>query len=42
VLTLELARGKSIAVAGRAAAAAAARVVEGPGLGTLAVALRRL
>ena len=35
VLTLELARGKSIAVAGRAAAAAAARVVEGPGLGTL-------
>jgi 1D-myo-inositol 3-kinase len=35
VLTLELAAGKSLAVAGRAAAAAAARVVEGPGLGTL-------
>ena len=36
VLTLELARGKSLADAGRAAAQAAARVVEGPGLGTLA------
>jgi sugar/nucleoside kinase (ribokinase family) len=35
VLTLELAQGKSLIVAGRAAAAAAARVVEGPGLGTL-------
>jgi sugar/nucleoside kinase (ribokinase family) len=35
VLTLELAGGKSLAEAGRAAAAAAARVVEGPGLGTL-------
>jgi len=35
VLTLELARGRPLAVAGRAAAAAAARVVEGPGLGTL-------
>jgi 1D-myo-inositol 3-kinase len=35
VLTLELAQGKPLAVAGRAAAAAAARVVEGPGLGTL-------
>src|SRR6185369_16167564 len=35
VLTLELARGKPLGVAGRAAAAAAARVVEGPGLGTL-------
>ena len=35
VLTLELAAGKSPLVAGRAAAAAAARVVEGPGLGTL-------
>jgi len=35
VLTLELASGKPLAVAGRAAAAAAARVVEGPGLGTL-------
>jgi sugar/nucleoside kinase (ribokinase family) len=35
VLTLELAQGKSLAGAGRAAAAAAARVVEGPGLGTL-------
>ncbi len=35
VLTLELAGGKPLAVAGRAAAAAAARVVEGPGLGTL-------
>jgi hypothetical protein len=35
VLTLELAQGRPLAVAGRAAAAAAARVVEGPGLGTL-------
>jgi 1D-myo-inositol 3-kinase len=35
VLTLELARGMPLAVAGRTAAAAAARVVEGPGLGTL-------
>ena len=35
VLTLELAYGKPLAAAGRAAAAAAARVVEGPGLGTL-------
>ncbi len=35
VLTLELAQGKPLAVAGRAAAVAAARVVEGPGLGTL-------
>lgn len=35
VLTLELAQGKPLAVAGRAAAAAAARVVEGPGLGAL-------
>jgi 1D-myo-inositol 3-kinase len=35
VLTLELARGKPLAAAGRVAAAAAARVVEGPGLGTL-------
>jgi 1D-myo-inositol 3-kinase len=35
VLTLELAHGKPLAAAGRAAAAAAARVVEGPGLGTL-------
>jgi len=35
VLTLGLARGDSLAVAGRAAAAAAARVVEGPGLGSL-------
>jgi hypothetical protein len=35
VLTLQLAEGKPLAVAGRAAAAAAARVVEGPGLGTL-------
>lgn len=39
VLTLELAHGKPLAVAGRAAAAAAARVVEGPGLGTLPGAL---
>ena len=39
VLTLELARGKPLAVAGRAAAAAAARVVEGPGLGTLPASL---
>src|SRR5262249_37195319 len=36
VLTLELARGAPLDAAGRAAAAAAARVVEGPGLGTLA------
>jgi sugar/nucleoside kinase (ribokinase family) len=36
VLTLELARGRSLAEAGHAAAAAAARVVEGPGLGALA------
>jgi len=36
VLTLELARGEPLAIAGRAAADAAARVVEGPGLGTLA------
>jgi sugar/nucleoside kinase (ribokinase family) len=35
VLTLELAAGKPLLAAGRAAAAAAARVVEGPGLGTL-------
>jgi 1D-myo-inositol 3-kinase len=35
VLTLELARGQPLAAAGRAAATAAARVVEGPGLGTL-------
>ena len=35
VLTLELAQGKPLAVAGRVAAVAAARVVEGPGLGTL-------
>jgi len=35
VLTLELANGKPLVAAGRAAAAAAARVVEGPGLGTL-------
>jgi sugar/nucleoside kinase (ribokinase family) len=35
VLTLELANGKPLLAAGRAAAAAAARVVEGPGLGTL-------
>jgi sugar/nucleoside kinase (ribokinase family) len=35
VLTLELAAGKSMLAAGRAAASAAARVVEGPGLGTL-------
>jgi len=35
VLTLELAAEKSMLAAGRAAAAAAARVVEGPGLGTL-------
>jgi len=34
-LTLELGRGRPLAVAGRTAAAAAARVVEGPGLGTL-------
>lgn len=36
VLTLELARGAALARAGEIAAAAAARVVEGPGLGTLA------
>ena len=35
VLTLELARGATLTAAGRAAAEAAARVVEGPGLGTL-------
>ena len=35
VLTLELAHGTPPAAAGRAAAEAAARVVEGPGLGTL-------
>jgi sugar/nucleoside kinase (ribokinase family) len=35
VLTLELAQGRPLAVAGRAAAAAAARVVERSGLGTL-------
>jgi len=40
VLTLELARGAPLAAAGRAAAAAAARVVEGPGLGTLSGAGR--
>jgi 1D-myo-inositol 3-kinase len=40
VLTLELAQGKPLAVAGRAAAAAAARVVEGPGLGTLSASER--
>jgi len=39
VLTLELAYGKPLAVAGRAAAWAAARVVEGPGLGTLPASL---
>jgi sugar/nucleoside kinase (ribokinase family) len=39
VLTLELARGATLPVAGRAAAAAAARVVEGPGLGTLPASL---
>ena len=39
VLTLELAHGKPLAVAGRAAAWAAARVVEGPGLGTLPTSL---
>jgi len=39
VLTLELARGTPVAAAGHAAAAAAARVVEGPGLGTLAASL---
>jgi sugar/nucleoside kinase (ribokinase family) len=39
VLTLELAHGKPLGVAGRAAAAAAARVVEGAGLGTLPGAL---
>ena len=38
VLTLELARGATLAAAGRAAAEAAARVVEGPGLGTLPAA----
>lgn len=36
VLALALARGAGLAAAGREAAAAAARVVEGPGLGTLA------
>ena len=36
VLTLELARDELLLTAGRAAAEAAARVVEGPGLGTLA------
>jgi sugar/nucleoside kinase (ribokinase family) len=35
VFTLELARGAPLAAAGQAAAAAAARVVEGAGLGTL-------
>jgi len=35
VLTLELAAGRSMLAAGRAAASAAARVVEGAGLGTL-------
>jgi 1D-myo-inositol 3-kinase len=40
VLTLELAQGKPLAVAGRAAAAAAARVVEGPGLGTISASER--
>jgi 1D-myo-inositol 3-kinase len=35
VLTLQLARGEPLLVAGRAAAVAGARVVEGPGLGTL-------
>src|SRR5262249_57134629 len=39
VLTLELAFGKPLAVARRAAAWAAARVVEGPGLGTLPTSL---
>ena len=39
VLTLELAHGKPLAAAGRAAAWAAARVVEGPGLGTLPTSL---
>jgi sugar/nucleoside kinase (ribokinase family) len=38
VLTLALAHGRTSADAGRAAADAAARVVEGPGLGTLAAA----
>lgn len=40
VLTLELAKGRPLPAAGRAAAAAAARVVEGPGLGTLPASLR--
>jgi 1D-myo-inositol 3-kinase len=39
VLTLELAYGKPLAAAGRAAAWTAARVVEGPGLGTLPASL---
>jgi len=42
VLTLELARGTRLVAAGRAAAWAAARVVEGPGLGTLPDARRPL
>jgi sugar/nucleoside kinase (ribokinase family) len=42
VLTLQLAWGEPLAAAGRAASAVAARVVEGPGLGTLAKALRHL
>ena len=37
VLTLKLAAGASLEEAGAAAARAAARVVEGPGLGSLAV-----
>lgn len=41
VLTLELAHGKPLAVAGRTAAWAAARVVEGAGLGTLPDSLPR-
>jgi sugar/nucleoside kinase (ribokinase family) len=35
VFALALARGADLATAGQRAAAAAARVVEGPGLGTL-------
>jgi sugar/nucleoside kinase (ribokinase family) len=41
VLTQELAAGGAPSTAGRAAAAIAARVVEGPGLGTLAATLKR-
>jgi len=39
VLTLQLAGGESLAAAGRAAAGIAARVIEGPGLGTLPAAM---